>query len=462
MTNRMTTRIERSLQELYADDAERADAIVFGRRVDVSRRGFLNGAGLAGVGAAVGATIPFGDTMPAGLIPAALAQGTPAPGAAPPAGAGQAQGGPQILDFPGKEKGLVVLGDKPLVAETPEHLLDDETTPTAKFFIRNNGLIPDEAKDADGWKIVVDGEVNQPLELTSARLKKRFQPRTYRMVLECGGNGRSFFSPPGRGNQWTNGGAGCAEWTGVPLADRAQGGGREAVGEIHGTLRRRPAPVRRHLQGVDLARHADRQGDGRARPRRLGHERRAAAAYPWRPGAAGHSRMAGIAVAQVADPHRGPRPRARRPRHDAAPPTGCRSTPMVPGGKADEKNFRILESMPVRSIVTNPANGTRLPAGTRERRPARRRLGRRSDGAARRRLDRFRRDLDARDCSAPDEPLRLEPLDREPASCPRTAITRSGRARPTRSGACSPTSPATGTRKATAATRCTASPILVG
>jgi hypothetical protein len=38
---------------------------------------------------------------------------------------------------------------------------------------------------------------------------------------------------------------------------------------------------------------------------------------------------------------------------------------MVPGGKADPKNFRILESMPVRSIITNPANGTKLPAGTR-------------------------------------------------------------------------------------------------
>ena len=38
---------------------------------------------------------------------------------------------------------------------------------------------------------------------------------------------------------------------------------------------------------------------------------------------------------------------------------------MVPGGKADEKNFRILESMPVRSVITNPANGARLPAGTR-------------------------------------------------------------------------------------------------
>jgi len=38
-------------------------------------------------------------------------------------------------------------------------------------------------------------------------------------VMECGGNGRSFFQPQARGNQWTNGGAGCAEWTGVALAD---------------------------------------------------------------------------------------------------------------------------------------------------------------------------------------------------------------------------------------------------
>ena len=28
-----------------------------------------------------------------------------------------------------------------------------------------------------------------------------------------------FFIPPARGNQWTNGGVGCAEWTGVRLAD---------------------------------------------------------------------------------------------------------------------------------------------------------------------------------------------------------------------------------------------------
>jgi DMSO/TMAO reductase YedYZ molybdopterin-dependent catalytic subunit len=40
--------------------------------------------------------------------------------------------------------------------------------------------------------------------------------------------------------------------------------------------------------------------------------------------------------------------------------------PMVPGGKADPANFRDLESMPVRSIISNPVNGTKLAAGTRE------------------------------------------------------------------------------------------------
>ena len=108
----------------------------------------------------------------------------------------------------------------PLVAETPESLLDDATTPTDKFYIRNNGVTLTEAtKTPDAWKFVVDGEVNQKLELTLADLKSKFRPVTQRMVLECGGNGRSFFTPQARGNQWTNGGAGCAEWTGVRLAD---------------------------------------------------------------------------------------------------------------------------------------------------------------------------------------------------------------------------------------------------
>jgi hypothetical protein len=282
---------ERSIEELYAQDPERADTMVFGRKSGLDRRGFLGGAGLAAVGAAVGGAIPFAANMPGGLIPAALAQSAPA--AAPPKG-------PQYLKFPGKDDKLVLLGDRPLVAETPEHLLDDDTTPTPRFFVRNNGLIPEENKEPDKWKITIDGEVNNKIEITLGELKTKFKPVTQRMVLECGGNGRSFFTPTARGNQWTNGGAGCAEWTGVRLSDRP--------------LRQRPEP-RRRQQGRDLARRADQEGNGQQQPHRVRDERAAAVEHSRRAGASRHSGLAGLSVVQVVQPALGSRQISRRPRH---------------------------------------------------------------------------------------------------------------------------------------------------
>ena len=84
-----------------------------------------------------------------------------------------------------------MLGEKPLVAETPESLLDDDTTPIEKFYIRNNGQIPEETKDPDAWKITIDGEVNNKIEITLGELKSKYKAVTRRMVLECGGNGRA-------------------------------------------------------------------------------------------------------------------------------------------------------------------------------------------------------------------------------------------------------------------------------
>ncbi|MEI8147429.1 MAG: molybdopterin containing oxidoreductase, partial [Alphaproteobacteria bacterium] len=83
----MSKRIERSIEELHRDDPERADALAFGRKVDSSRRGFLGGAGLAAMSAAVGGPIVYSAAMPSGLIPAAMAQSapTPTPAAAPAA-----------------------------------------------------------------------------------------------------------------------------------------------------------------------------------------------------------------------------------------------------------------------------------------------------------------------------------------------------------------------------------------
>ncbi|MDB5590839.1 sulfite oxidase [Enterovirga sp.] len=353
MTRQRTS--ERGLTELYGNDPERADALVFGRRAAVGRRGFLGGAGLAAMGAAVGGAIPFAASMPAGLVPAALAQGSPAPAAK----------GPQPLDFPGKSKGLTVLGDRPLVAETPEQLLDDEVTPFEKFFIRNNGQLPEAAASADGWKIKVEGEVNTPLELSLGELKSRFQPKTYRMVLECGGNGRSFFVPQARGNPWTNGGVGCAEWTGVPLADvlKAAGLKPSAAYTAHygADLHLSGDPDKESLsRGMPIPKAMEEHGlvvfamNGQPLPTIHGGPVRLL--IPGWPGSLSHKWLTRIVL--------------RDREHDGQGMTGTSYRvpirPMIPGGKTDDANMRILESMPVRSIVTNPPNGARLAAGLRE------------------------------------------------------------------------------------------------
>jgi DMSO/TMAO reductase YedYZ molybdopterin-dependent catalytic subunit len=356
----MSGRIERSIDELYRDDPERADAVTFGRRTTASRRGFLGGASLAAMGAVVGGAIPFHRNMPAGLIPAALAQGAPV--AAPPAPA--APKGPQYLQFPGKSDKLVVLGEKPLVAETPEHMLDDDTTPIDKFYIRNNGLIPDQAKDADSWKLVIDGEVNRKLELTLGELKSKFKPVTRRMVLECGGNGRSFFTPQARGNQWTNGGAGCAEWTGVRVLDVLHAAGLKPSAVFSGHYGSDPhlsgEPRPSLSRGVPIKKLADENNlivwamNGQPLPNIHGFPVRLVIAG-W-PGSVSSKWLNRIWI---------------RDREHDGPGMGATSyrvaiKPMVPGDRPDEKNFKDLESMPVRSIITNPANGAKLPAGTRE------------------------------------------------------------------------------------------------
>jgi sulfite oxidase len=348
---------ERGLLELYRDDPERADALVFGRRSDASRRGFLKGAGLTGLGAAVGATIPFASNMPAGLIPAALAQ-------APSADPGKSAG-PKLLRMDGKDGNLVVLGDKPLVAETPEHLLDDDTTPTAKFYVRNNGLIPEPAANPDAWKIKIDGEVEAPLELSLGEIKQRFRPVTYRLQLECGGNGRSAFTPEARGNQWGNGGMGCAEWTGVPLRDVLQAARLKASAAYTAHFGADP-----HLSG-DTSRASLSRGvrlekameqhsliafamNGQPLPNIHGGPVRLL--YPGWAGSASHKWVARIWI--------------RDKEHDGQGMTGTSyrvpRVPMIPGSKADDANMMILESMPVRSIITSPANGAELPNGTRQ------------------------------------------------------------------------------------------------
>jgi DMSO/TMAO reductase YedYZ molybdopterin-dependent catalytic subunit len=185
------------------------------------------------------------------------------------------------------------------------------------------------------------------------------------MVLECGGNGRSFFSPKASGNQWTNGGAGCAEWTGVRLADVLKTAGVKPTGiytahyaaDLHLSGDASKPTLSR---GVRMAKAMDPDSmivwamNGQPLPNIHGGPVRLMI-----PGWAGSASQKWLTRIVIRDKE-----------HDGPGMTGTsyRLTikPMVPGTKADPKNFKILESMPVRSIITSPGNGTKLPAGTRD------------------------------------------------------------------------------------------------
>jgi len=111
---------------------------------------------------------------------------------------------------------MITLSPRPLDLEMPADGFVDEITPVEHFFVRSHTYIP-EVKERD-WKLVIDGLVGRPLTLTLDDLK-RFPRSELVGVLECAGNGRSFYSPTVAGAQWRFGAVGNARWSGVRLRD---------------------------------------------------------------------------------------------------------------------------------------------------------------------------------------------------------------------------------------------------
>ena len=324
---------ERGLFELYRRDPDEADRLLFGRESYPDRRGFLKGAGLATMGAMVGTTIPFHRNIPANFIPVALA----------------AQD-----KIEGKD-GLTVFNDRPVNAETLPQFLDDAITPTKNHFIRNNGIAPG-SFDAKGWKLTIDGLVDKPMTLTIDELKKKFEVVTAALQIECGGNGRGFFDPPAKGNQWTYGAVGCSRWTGVRLADvlKAAGVKKNVIYTAHvgadthlsgkeGKLSlSRGVPIAKAMQPQNLIAFA--QNDGPIHPMNGAPLR---IVMPGWPGSFSQKWLTRVWLRDVV--HDGPKMTGAAYR---LPPR-----PVAPGQKVDTKKMVFIESMPVKSLITNPATG---------------------------------------------------------------------------------------------------------
>lgn len=334
------------IHELYAKDPVAADKTLWGRETDpLTRRGFLRGGGLAAMSAAVGSVIPYARFLPAGLIPAALAQTDAA------------------FALPGKD-GLTVLNDRPVNAETPAHLLDDRVTPASRLFVRNNG-VPPNAEDVspDTWSIECSGEsCLRPATFSLADLQNRFRHYTLQLQLECGGNGRSEYYPPARGNQWTTGAIGCPEWTGVRLRDvlDAVGVADDAVYVAYEGADRHLSgdPAKRPIsRGVPVAKALEKESmivwamNGEPLPLLHGAPVRLLCSG-WPASVSGKWLNKILIRDQV---------------HDGEKMTGqsyrvpCK--PVAPGTAVSSEDMCIIESMPVKSLITYPRSGVSLQQG---------------------------------------------------------------------------------------------------
>ena len=335
MTNK-----KRGIHELYADDPVNADEVVWGRQTNpITRRGFLTQSSLIAMSTVVGASIPFAHLMPGGLIPAAVAQSA------------------QPFEIPGKE-GLIILNDRPVNAETPAHLLDDEVTPAKYMFVRNNGTPPVATNiDPDNWTLEIGGEsAARGMSFSVAKLKQKFRHYTYQLQLECGGNGRSEFVPPAAGNQWSVGAVGCPLWTGVRLRDVLEevgieddavyvayyGADTHASGDPTMVPISRGAPIAKMMQKETLIAWAM---NGEDIPLMNG--------YPLRLVCAGWpASVAGKWLTKIV---------VRNQVHDGPKMTGtsyrvpCK--PVAPGSEVPDNEMCIIESMPVKSLITYPKSG---------------------------------------------------------------------------------------------------------
>ena len=255
---------------------------------------------------------------------------------------------------------LTILNDRPINAETPPHLLDDLITPTKRHFVRNNGTIPNLSKEEiKNWSLSIEGNVQKTKNYSINDLKNKFEGVTKALQLECGGNGRAFFKPPASGNQWSYGAISCSEWTGVKLADviKASGIKRSTIytghfgTDIHLSGDETISPLSR---GVPINKALDENNiiafamNGKNIP--IIHGAPLRLICPGWPGSTSQKWLNKIELLDHV--------------HDGTKMTGksykVPKLPVKPGSKVAINDLKIIESMPIKSLITFPKTGLQL------------------------------------------------------------------------------------------------------
>lgn len=124
----------------------------------------------------------------------------------------------KLVRFPEKTD-LILLTSRPPQLETPVHYFKELITPNEALFVRWHLANIPISVDLNQWRLKIGGNIAKNLELSMGDLKSKFEKVIYTAVIQCSGNGRSFFEPRVAGGQWKNGAMGNVTWTGVRLKD---------------------------------------------------------------------------------------------------------------------------------------------------------------------------------------------------------------------------------------------------
>ncbi|WP_139471097.1 sulfite oxidase [Campylobacter armoricus] len=262
------------------------------------------------------------------------------------------------------KKDVIYHGERPMTAETQIYALDSDFTRPENFFVRNNGVPPEmstiKERMKKGWTLEIGGESVKTAKIyTLDELKKKFKHYTYALTLECGGNGRGEVIPSTKGTQWGYGAVACGRWTGVRLKDILEDCGvkDDAVyigyygidtklnGEEASPISR-GVPIKKAMQDETLVAWAY---EGKDIPWING--------YPLRLVCGGYpASTSGKWLSKIV---------VRNKVHDGEKMNTSYKVPVnpvKPGDFTSKVEMKIIESMPVRSIITNIKNNTKIKA----------------------------------------------------------------------------------------------------
>ena len=123
----------------------------------------------------------------------------------------------RTFPFPEKDE-LILLTSRAPNLETPLQHFKKIVTPNRSLFVRWHLANIPRSVDLKEWRLKVGGHTERELLLSMDELR-RFERVTYTAVIQCAGNGRSFFEPRIPGAQWGHGAMGNVTWTGARLRD---------------------------------------------------------------------------------------------------------------------------------------------------------------------------------------------------------------------------------------------------